>query len=116
MDDKALVIEVLNYIKELKPTKLQDTNLYQGKGEEIKNYWIIIDCRYYTTEKKENYTLRVQKTDKMYIEFKDLSVIDVSCNFQTDYKGNFNHYYKTSINFNEKFIYDTIDKYKMTKR
>ena len=116
LDDKALVKEVLNYIKELKPTKLQDTNLYQNKGEESKNYWITIDCRYYITEKKENYTLREQKTDKIHIEIIDYSVIYVSCNCQTNYKENYSNYYKLTPSFDEKFIYDIIEKFNMTKR
>jgi len=113
LDDKELIVEVLNYFKDLKPKKIYK-NIYEYERKELnKRYSIYITANYYITQKKENYTLKEQKADKISIYIDDSNSISVICSLDTDYKENFSHDYKINQNFDESFIYNIIEKYNL---
>lgn len=113
LDDKELIVEVLNYFKNLKPIKIYQKN-YEDEGKELnKRYSIYITANYYITQKKENYTLKEQKADNIDIYIDDSNSISVRCSLDTDYKENFSHDYKINQNFDESFIYNIIEKYNL---
>ncbi|HBB29523.1 MAG TPA: hypothetical protein DC000_09825 [Clostridiales bacterium] len=113
LDDKELIVEVLNYFKDLRPIKIYK-NIYEDEGKELnKRYSIYITANYYITQKKENYTLKEQKADTISIYIDDSNSISVICSLDTDYKENFSHDYKINQNFDESFIYNMIKKYNL---
>lgn len=113
LDDKELIVEVLNYFKDLKPKKIYK-NIYEYEGKELnKRYSLYIKANYYITQKKENYTLKEQKTDEIDINVIDSNRILVRCSLDSDYKENYNHDYKINQNFDESFIYNMIKKYNL---
>ncbi|GEM_PF-1400647 len=113
LDDKELIVEVLNYFKNLKPIKIYQKNYEDERKELNKRYSIYITANYYITQKKENYTLKEQKADKINIYIDDSNSISVRCSLDTDYKENFSHDYKINQNFDESFIYNMIKKYNL---
>ncbi len=113
LDDKELIVEVLNYFKDLRPIKIYK-NIYEDEGKELnKRYSIYIKANYYITQKKENYTLKEQKTDEIDINVIDSNRILVRSSLDSDYKENYNHDYKINQNFDESFIYNMIEKYNL---
>ncbi len=115
-EDKEIILEVLNYFKGLKPIKIYN-DLYLNEDNEEKElnnrYSIYIRAYYYTTQKKENYTLKEQKTDDIFIHFNYSNKISVNCDLDTDYKENYDHDYRLNQNIDEIFIYNIIEKYNL---
>lgn len=107
-EDKEIILEVLNYFKDLKPIKI-----YNEERELNNRYRIYIRAYYYTIQKKENYTLKKQITDDIFIYFNDTNKISINCDLNTNYKETYDHDYRLNQNFDEIFIYNIIEKYNL---